>query len=134
MALILVAEDDEDIRELVRLRLTAWGHEVLAVPDGEVARQALHDHEVDLALLDVMMPRLSGLDVLVGQRDEEANTGHARVPVVMMSAKCQASDVAAAYQLGADDYLTKPFTMTGLTSVVTRMATRQSDGASRATA
>jgi DNA-binding response OmpR family regulator len=134
MALILVADDDDDIRELVRLRLTAWGHEVLAVPDGEAARQAFHAHEVDLALLDVMMPRLTGLDVLIGQRHDEVATGHARVPVAMMSAKSQASDIAEAYRLGADDYIVKPFTLTALTTVVSAMTTRRPEGADRATA
>jgi DNA-binding response OmpR family regulator len=118
MARILVADDDDDIRDLVRIRLTAWGHEVLPVRDGEAALQVLREHQVDLAMLDVMMPRRTGLDVLTEYR---ADGGPDQVPVVMMSARCLDSDIAAAAAAGATDYLVKPFNLTALTEIVAKL-------------
>ncbi len=118
MARILVADDDDDIRDLVRIRLTAWGHDVVPVPDGEAALRVLREHQVDLAMLDVMMPQLTGLGVLA---DYRADGGADQVPVVMMSARCLESDIAAATALGANDYLVKPFNLRALTEVVAKL-------------
>ena len=104
--LALVAEDDHDIRELVVAKLSSAGFEVLAFADGSSALAALKQHLPDVALLDVMMPNLSGLDI-IEELGSDART--AQIPVILMSARSQEFDVQAGYALGAADYIVKPF-------------------------
>ena len=103
---ILVADDDADILELVALRLTKAGYEVLKAADGEAALAQAIEHLPDLAVLDVMMPGLSGHEVTGRLRALERTAG---VPVILLTARVQDSDVARGYQAGADDYMEKPF-------------------------
>ena len=103
---ILVADDEQDIRELVAYRLSRSGYRVIQARDGEEALQLAARHPVDMAVLDVMMPRLSGYQVTERLRGQPATR---RLPVLLMSASVQDSDISRGFEAGADDYLTKPF-------------------------
>jgi DNA-binding response OmpR family regulator len=104
--LILVADDDPDILSLVTLRLERSGYDVLAAGDGEQALRAALEQAPDLALLDVMMPKLDGYEVTERLRDNEA-TRH--MPVILLTARVQEADIARGVEAGADDYVRKPF-------------------------
>lgn len=103
---VLVADDDQDIRDLVAFKLENAGYSVIAVADGEQALQAVLEHRPQLAILDVMMPGLSGLDVL---RTIRADESLADTRVILLTARARDVDVDAGFSTGADDYLTKPF-------------------------
>jgi DNA-binding response OmpR family regulator len=103
---ILVADDDADIRTLVSYRMKRIGYEVLEATDGEEALKLATDHIPDLAILDVMMPRLDGFEVTRRLREHEATAG---IPVILLTARAQDSDVARGFGAGADDYIRKPF-------------------------
>lgn len=105
-ARVLVADDDEDIRELVAFKLTQAGYEVEAVVDGVQAWEAIGQAPPQLALLDIMMPGLSGLDVLRKIREDERTRA---VPVILLTARSRDSDVDAGFESGATDYVIKPF-------------------------
>jgi DNA-binding response OmpR family regulator len=102
---VLVADDDADIRDLVEFKLTQAGYAVQAVPDGLRAWEAFQAQAPALVILDVMMPGLSGIDVLRKIRE----SGNATVPVLLLSAKSRDSDVDTGFAVGADDYVIKPF-------------------------
>jgi DNA-binding response OmpR family regulator len=103
---VLIADDDADIRDLVVFKLQQAGLEVVAVGDGNAALEALTQQRPDLVLLDVMMPGLSGLDVLRHIRgDEQLRT----LKVVLLTARARDVDVDDGFTSGADDYVTKPF-------------------------
>jgi DNA-binding response OmpR family regulator len=103
---ILAADDDPDIRELVAFRLERSGYTVLQAADGEEARALALEHTPDLAVLDVMMPKMDGFEVVRRLRAEEATK---RMPIIMLTARAQDSDVEEGFESGADDYLRKPF-------------------------
>ena len=103
---ILVADDEEDLRELVAYRLTRSGYEVIAAVDGQEAWQLARERVPDLMVLDVMMPRLDGYELTRRVRAEEALRS---VPVILLTARSQESDVSRGFEVGADDYLKKPF-------------------------
>jgi DNA-binding response OmpR family regulator len=105
-AAILVADDDQDILELVAFRLERAGYEVLTAGDGEQALAAAREHRPALAVLDVMMPKLTGYDVVKAMRAEE---GTSRIPVILLTARVQEADVSRGFEAGADDYIRKPF-------------------------
>ena len=117
---VLVADDDPDIRELVEFKLSQAGYAVQAVPDGLAAWEAFESEPPALAVLDVMMPGLSGFDVLRKIRDSD----HPRVPVLMLSAKSRDSDVDSGFAIGADDYVIKPFSPRELLHRVNTMLAR----------
>ena len=123
MARILVADDDVDIRELVEFKLTSMGHEVVAVSDGAAAVEACLEQRPDLAVLDVMMPGMSGLDAV---RLIRAETELARMPVILLTARAQESDVETGFDSGADDYITKPFSPRELAHRVATLLGRES--------
>lgn len=123
MARILVADDDIDIRELVVFKLTTMGHEVVAVADGAAAVLACQEQRPDLAVLDVMMPGMSGLDAVRLIRSEAAL---ADLPVILLTARAQESDVATGFDSGADDYITKPFSPRELAQRVEALLARES--------
>jgi DNA-binding response OmpR family regulator len=102
---VLVADDDADIRDLVEFKLTQAGYTVQAVGDGLSAWEAFEAVRPELVVLDVMMPGLSGIDVLRKIRESEA----ADVPVLLLSAKSRDSDVDTGFAVGATDYVVKPF-------------------------
>ncbi len=103
---VLVADDDEDIRELVSFKLTQAGYDVEAVVDGVKAWESIDAEPPRLVLLDVMMPGLSGLDVLRKIREDERTR---TVPVILLTARSRDSDVDSGFESGATDYVIKPF-------------------------
>lgn len=105
-AILLVVEDDPDIRELLAYTLGKEGYEVLQVPSGEAGFKAVAEKKPDLVVLDVMLPGMDGLELL---RRAKADPALRRIPVILVSAKGEESDVVAGLELGADDYVTKPF-------------------------
>ena len=103
---VLAADDDEDILELVAFRLERSGYTVLKARDGEEALQVARDSLPDLAVLDVMMPKLDGFEVTRRIRSDGATKD---MPVILLTARAQDADVQAGFDAGADDYLRKPF-------------------------
>lgn len=121
MAHILVADDDVDIRELVEFKLSTLGHEVVAVADGAAAVAAVRRQRPDLAVLDVMMPGMSGLEaVRVIRNDPELSD----LPVILLTARAQESDRETGFDSGADDYVTKPFSPRELAARVEALLSR----------
>ena len=104
--LVLIADDDEDILELVRLRLTRCGYETVLARDGVAALAGIRSRRPDLVLLDVTMPGLDGYGVTAElRRDPETRA----LPVILLTALAQGTDVSRGFELGVDDYVTKPF-------------------------
>ncbi|GAA1930836.1 hypothetical protein GCM10009737_35980 [Nocardioides lentus] len=106
MAHIVVADDDADIRELVEFKLTTMGHRVVATSDGAAALDAIRAERPDLVVLDVMMPGMSGLEAVAEIRRDPTL---ANLPVILLTARAQDSDVETGLHSGADQYVTKPF-------------------------
>jgi CheY-like chemotaxis protein len=104
---ILVVDDNPDSVTIMRGILEGRGYEVASAAGGVEALQFLATETVDIVLLDVMMPEMSGMEVLQRIKDD-ATTG--RLPVILVTAKTQDEDVLSGYQYGADYYITKPFT------------------------
>jgi DNA-binding response OmpR family regulator len=121
MTTVLVADDDADIRDLVAFKLEQAGYRVVAVADGVQALDAVRADLPDLAVLDLMMPGLSGLDVCAEIRRDAAS---AHLPVIMLTARVQEQDVALGFATGADDYVTKPFSPRELLSRVQAVLAR----------
>lgn len=116
MARVLLADDDMDIRELVRFKLTLSGHEVTAVADGSLAWAACHSDTFDAAVFDVQMPGMTGLELV---RAIRASAGAvARLPIMLLTAMATESDERLGREAGANDYLTKPFTLLDLANRV----------------
>jgi two-component system phosphate regulon response regulator PhoB len=103
---ILLVEDEEDILELVKYHLDREGYEVAGITTGEEALNAVKSRKWDLVLLDLMLPGVDGLDVC---RTLKADPETRDIPVVMLTAKGEEADIVAGLELGADDYITKPF-------------------------
>lgn len=101
---ILVVEDDKDIREGVEIYLRSQGYEVFQAADGIEGLQVLEREEIHLAIVDIMMPRMDGIKMTVKLREKYD------FPVIMLSAKSEEVDKIAGLNIGADDYVTKPFT------------------------
>ena len=114
--LILVADDDEDILALVKAVLERSGHEVVAVADGAEALATVRTRKPDLAVLDITMPQVDGLEVL---RRLRADAETAALPVVLLSAQAQEADIERGFVTGASAYIKKPFSPREL---VTRVA------------
>lgn len=104
--LILIADDDEDILALVKAVLERSGHEVMAVGDGAEALASVRARRPDLAVLDITMPHVDGLEVL---RRLRADAETAALPVVLLSAQTQEADVVRGFATGASAYVKKPF-------------------------
>jgi DNA-binding response OmpR family regulator len=112
MARILIAEDERDIRDLITFTLNFAGYEVIATSNGEEAYRAAVDEKPDLILLDVRMPRMSGYEACM---QIKANESTKEIPVVFLSAKGQESEVKTGLEVGADEYILKPFSPDQLT-------------------
>jgi DNA-binding response OmpR family regulator len=115
MTAVLIAEDDADIRDLLVFKLLQDGFDVTAVADGPAALDAVAAERPDLVILDVMMPGMSGLDVCQRLRSEHATK---TLPVILLTARAQEADVESGFGVGADDYVTKPFSPRELLSRV----------------
>ena len=103
---IVVADDERDIADLLTLNLELEGYDAITVYDGQAALDAVRTHQPDFVLLDVMMPKLDGLEVL---RELKADADTRDIPVIMLTAKAGDDDVWAGWQAGASYYVTKPF-------------------------
>ncbi|SMF79161.1 response regulator [Pseudobacteriovorax antillogorgiicola] len=121
MKRLLVVEDDPDIRELLRYNLTREGFEVLQANNGAEGLKMATSEAVDLIILDLMLPQLSGIEVCKKLR-ELPNTKS--VPVIMLTAKGEETDIVFGLGVGADDYMVKPFSVKELVArVYTRLRT-----------
>jgi two-component system phosphate regulon response regulator PhoB len=115
LPVLLIADDDEDILTLVQLRLSRSGFDIVVARDGEEALRLARECRPDLAVLDWVMPKLSGIDVLRELRDRsETRT----MPVLLLTARGSESDVAEGLAAGANGYVTKPFSPQELASRV----------------
>jgi DNA-binding response OmpR family regulator len=103
---VLVVDDEQDILDLVRFRLEHDGYRVLTASDGQMGLTLAQAEHPDLCILDVMMPKLSGLEVLAHLR---ADPSTADTRVILLTARGQDADVDRGFELGANDYVTKPF-------------------------
>ena len=103
---MLVADDDRDVLNLVRFRLEREGVRVITASDGHEALETARAERADVCVLDVMMPKLNGFEVLKELREDEAT---ASIRVILLTARYGDSDVDQAFDVGADDYVTKPF-------------------------
>jgi two-component system phosphate regulon response regulator PhoB len=103
---ILVVDDEENIRELVRYNLAREGYQVTTVGSGEEALKQAGSKPPDLIVLDLMLPGMDGFDVC-RQLKNDSRTAH--IPIVMLTVKGEESDIVVGLELGADDYITKPF-------------------------
>ncbi|MDR3197634.1 MAG: response regulator transcription factor [Planctomycetaceae bacterium] len=118
---ILVIEDEKDILSMVRLRLESRGFHVFTAESGELALQWLAEHNPDLILLDLMLPGMNGLEVLKHIRTDQ---NLAKIPILIVSALGEESDVVVGLERGADDYLSKPFNMSILMARVNALLRR----------
>lgn len=118
VARVLVCDDDELLLELLQFRLSAKGFEVLTASDGQAAMELAGREQVDAVVLDAMMPRLDGYEVLRRLRETPATRD---VPVIMLTARKGERDIVAALRLGASDYLAKPFIPEELTARLMRL-------------
>jgi DNA-binding response OmpR family regulator len=118
---VVVADDDDDIRDLVELKLTQSGYQVRACANGVDALEEIRRDPPDLAVLDVMMPGLSGIDVLREIRSDDALR---EVRVVLLTARSRDTDVDMGFTTGADDYLIKPFSPRELVHRVAALVAR----------
>ncbi|GAA2669128.1 MULTISPECIES: response regulator transcription factor [Actinoplanes] len=121
MTTVLVADDDADIRDLVAFKLEQAGLEVLTVGDGQAAVEMARSHHPTLAVLDVSMPLLSGIEVCRMLRADPSTAG---MLIIMLTARVQEQDVEGGFSAGADDYVTKPFSPRELVSRIQALLTR----------
>jgi DNA-binding response OmpR family regulator len=104
--LVLVADDEEDIRALVAFRLRRAGYDVITAADGAEALTLATTRRPDLIVLDMMMPKATGLEVTRSLREQDSTRD---IPVILLTARAQEADVASGFEAGADDYVKKPF-------------------------
>jgi len=122
---ILAVDDEEDILELVDYNLTKEGFRVIRVTSGEKALELAKTERPDLVILDLMLPGLDGLEVCKHLRSARATSD---IPIVMLTAKGEEADIVLGLELGADDYVTKPFSPRVLTARVRAVLRRRSRG------
>ena len=103
---ILVIDDEEDILDLVEYNLKQHGYKVSCISTGEEVLETVHSFKPDLILLDLMLPGVDGFDVC---KDLKSQPDTKDIPVIMLTAKSEDIDVVTGLELGADDYITKPF-------------------------
>jgi two-component system, OmpR family, phosphate regulon response regulator PhoB len=135
---VLVVDDDEGVRTAVTWALEADGFEVLAVEDGLAAVDVIESAPLSLVVLDLSLPGLGGLDILSRVRTSEARDGRWRLPIIVLSGRDSEMDRIVGLDLGADDYLVKPFSPGELAararSVLRRCATPTAGGTQAFTA
>ncbi len=115
---ILIADDEEDIVDLLKVVLEGVGYRAVTAYDGLHALEQINAEVPDLILLDVMMPGMSGLQVLIKLKSNPVTRD---IPVIMLTARSNPTDVSDAWSLGADMYLLKPFDPDELINFVTRL-------------
>ncbi len=121
---IMIIEDERDMAELVAMRLTREHYEAAVAYDGREGLDRIRCDPPDLVLLDIMLPGMSGTEVL---RELRGDPRTASVPVIMLTARTEDVDIVVGLQLGADDYVTKPFSMSVLLARIAAVL-RRSDG------
>lgn len=124
--IIVVIEDEEDIRELIRYNLEKDGYRVVPVHSGEEGLEILRNSPPDLLVLDLMLPGMDGLQVC---REMKADPVLSGVPIVMVTARGEEPDVVSGLELGADDYISKPFSPKILLARVKTVLRRKQQGA-----
>jgi len=117
---ILLVDDEQPVQKLLTYPLEKEGYEVVQAFDGQQALQAFEQHQFDLVVLDIMLPRMDGLEVCQRIRAKS------RVPIIMLTAKAEEIDKVIGLEIGADDYITKPFSMREFRSRV-RAALRRAE-------
>ncbi len=117
-ARILIADDDATNVDILQMRLNAHGYEIFSARDGEEALSMARELQPDLVLLDVMMPRMDGIEVCRNLKNDESLPF---MPVIIVSARADSQDIVAALDAGADEYLTKPVDQTALVARVKSM-------------
>lgn len=122
---VLVVDDEQDIRELLQYNLEKEGYQVHTVATGEGALMHLKDKQPDLILLDLMLPGLDGLEVC---KQVKGGSSTRRIPVLMLTAKGEEEDVIAGLEMGADDYVVKPFSPKVLLARMRALVRRASSG------
>lgn len=131
-ARLLVVEDEQDLLEVLRFNLEREGYLVATADSGEKALRAIRQDPPDLVVLDIMLPGMDGLEVCRAVKSE-AQTH--RIPIIMVTAKSEEADVVAGLELGADDYITKPFSprvlLARLKSVLRRRGAEEVQGTSQ---
>jgi two-component system phosphate regulon response regulator PhoB len=118
---LLLVEDETDMAGLVATRLRKEGHEVTIVGDGAAALDRVRTDPPDLAIVDIMLPHMSGTDLVAEMRQDPRTAG---IPVIMLTAKAEESDIVVGLSLGADDYITKPFSLSVLVARVAAVLRR----------
>jgi len=121
MARILVAEDERDIRDLIVYTLGFGGYEVIEAGDGEEAVRLAQEEAVDLILLDVRMPRMTGYQACTELKKDERT---ANIPIVFLSAKGQEDEIQKGLEVGAEEYILKPFAPDQLNKHVAKVLAR----------
>ena len=119
MAEILIGEDDADVRKWLGIALESEGYAVRTAADGEATLAATREKRPDLLILDVMMPKMSGLDVCKAIRADDP-----KLPIMMLTARSRESDILTGFGCGADDYVTKPFSINVLFARVAALLRR----------
>ena len=122
---VLVVEDEEDIMEVIRFNLEKEGYEVHQALSGEKALQVIENNLPSLVLLDLMLPGINGLDLC---RIFKQNDRTKAIPVIMLTAKSEDADIVAGLEMGAEDYITKPFSPRVLLARVRTVLRRRETG------
>ncbi len=117
----LVAEDEPAMLNLVARHLKGLGFHVVEASEGDIAWELAQTHHPDIVILDVMMPGMSGLDAARALRQDSAMDG---LPIIMLTARAQESDIEQGFEAGADDYIVKPFSPRELASRVSAVLAR----------
>ncbi|MFK7759186.1 MAG: response regulator [Phycisphaerales bacterium] len=118
---ILIVDDEPDLRELIQYNLTQQGHQPSVAADGIAALNHVQEHTPDLIILDVMMPELNGIEVAKRLRSQDRTRS---IPIIMLTAKTQEAHELEGLGAGADDYITKPFSMPILIARIESLARR----------
>ncbi|HXV44950.1 MAG TPA: response regulator [Anaerolineae bacterium] len=119
--LILIAEDERDIRELIVFTLQIAGFNVVEVPNGEEALKKALEIAPDLILMDVRMPKMTGFEACKALKQEEKTKD---IPIIFLSAKGQEGEISTGLELGAEEYFLKPFAPDDLTRRVNKILTK----------
>ncbi|MFP4353712.1 MAG: response regulator [Phycisphaerae bacterium] len=118
---VIIVEDEQDMAELLAMRLQRENYQVDIALDGRAGLDKIRDQQPDLVILDLMLPRMSGTDVASKMREDPKT---AKIPILMLTAKSEESDIVLGLHVGADDYVTKPFSMSVLMARVAALLRR----------
>ena len=121
---ILIVDDDADLIEGLRWYLEAEGFQVIAASDGEAAIETFRKERPDLVILDIMMPKMDGYETCKRLKSDDATRG---IPVILLSAKGRNVDQKMGFEVGADDYITKPFSPRKLVERINVILNQQGD-------